>query len=440
MPDYPGTDRATLLSAAISALAGAVTVGTDEADTIHGSDGNDIIQGRGGDDWISDGAGDDTLDGGDGNDILTSTLGNDLLRGGAGNDELRVANDDAPGLAQAVRLAGDAGADHFIVLAGLNPSLVVEMEGGAGSDMFSIGSPGKGALTITDFSVGTGGDLLDLFGLGMWTGATPTVDGDYRIVQRGADTVVQADRDGSGHVDVVTLKNVNMDHLTSANFVDGFTPGGMGGGGMSGGGQFVGTNGNDILRGSLGNDRIDGGAGRDTLRLDAALSNYRITRSGAEIEVVGLGEAAAYGTDILTGIERLTFGSTGIAFDTDGAAGQVYRLYRAAFDRSPDAAGVGFWLGNMDKGVSLAAVAQEFATSKEFVDLNMSLPSSGAIVLNLYRHILDREPDVGGLAFWTNALDTGGASIADVLGAFSESPENKDAVATLIAQGVHYEF
>jgi hypothetical protein len=98
--------------------------GTNKAtlsnDTLNGGDGNDLIDGR---------AGTDTVDGGAGNDSVFGGLGNDLVIGGSGNDILG---------------------------------------GGYGSDTFkwSLGDQGSttvpAADVVKDFSVGSGGDVLDL--------------------------------------------------------------------------------------------------------------------------------------------------------------------------------------------------------------------------------------------------------------------------------------
>lgn len=438
-------------------------------DRINGGAGNDVLDGDAIYQWRTQfrdpyayfPSGHDELDGGDGNDQLNSSWGNDILRGGAGDDELTLSNSSLLQENHQVRLHGDAGSDHLILSNRLNVRLNVSMEGGTGSDVFTIGKiVSQGSVTITDFAAGQGGDVLDLFSVRPWTGANPFADGTYRLVQRGADAVVQVDP--VNRYDIVTLKNVDVAKLTYANFMGGHAPDGSSSGalfvgtgaddgytgtalgdtilGAGGNDTLAGGGGNDILSGGQGNDRIDGGAGRDTVRLETALSNYRVTRSGADVEVVGLGAAAVEGADMMTGVERLTFGNTGLALDTDGAAGQVYRLYRAAFDRVPDAPGVGFWLGNMDKGTSLDAVARAFAGTDEFIKLNVSVSSYNGIVTNLYRNVLDREPDAAGLSFWRSALEEQRTSVADVLLAFSESAENREAVATLIANGVYYEF
>jgi hypothetical protein len=124
-----------------------------------------------------------------------------------------------------------------------------------------------------------------------------------------------------------------------------------------------------------------------------------------------------------------------VALDTDGAAGQAYRFYRAAFDRTPDLPGLGFWIGAMDKGSSVQDLAAGFSTSKEFNDMYGGA-SNADIVSRLYHNVLHRTPEQAGYDYWLHVLDNKQASLSDVLAAFSESAENKDAVADLIADGI----
>ena len=52
--------------------------------------------------------------------------------------------------------------------------------------------------------------------------------------------------------------------------------------------------------------------------------------------------------------------------------------------------------------------------------------------------MLDRIPDQGGYDFWLGAMGRG-ATRADILVSFSESPENIANVADLIANGIQYQ-
>ena len=84
----------------------------------------------------------------------------------------------------------------------------------------------------------------------------------------------------------------------------------------------------------------------------------------------------------------------------------VSRLYLAAFQRVPDAAGLDNWVGAVRAGSSLQAAADAFATSQEFTNRYGSLSDSD-YVTQLYRNVLGREPDSSGLASWTAFLASG---------------------------------
>jgi hypothetical protein len=162
-----------------------------------------------------------------------------------------------------------------------------------------------------------------------------------------------------------------------------------------------------------------------------AKSSYTVT-NGATVQV-----ADGSGADTLVSIERVLFADGALAFDTTGIAGQAYKLYRAAFNRTPDSAGLGYWLGQMDKGVALRDVAHSFIASKEFIGLYGANPTDAAFVDLLYQNVLHRAPDAAGAAYWVGVLGQGQPR-EDTLAFFSEGKENTDAVATLIAQGIGY--
>jgi hypothetical protein len=62
--------------------------------------------------------------------------------------------------------------------------------------------------------------------------------------------------------------------------------------------------------------------------------------------------------------------------------------------------------------------------------------SNADIVGRLYHNVLHRAPEQGGYDYWLGVLNDKKASLSDVLAAFSDSAENKDAVAELIASGI----
>ena len=195
----------------------------------------------------------------------------------------------------------------------------------------------------------------------------------------------------------------------------------------------VGGAGDDLLIGGKGL-RLEGGAGIDSVQLPGYANAYQIVREGGSTTVRHLETGV---TDILSGVERLLFTQRGVALDIDGNGGQAYRLYRAAFDRAPDLEGVGFWITQFDRGMSLQQVASAFIGSAEFHGLYGSAPGDAQFVELLYRNVLHREPEDGGYAFWMARLEEG-IGRDRVLAAFSESVENVAALQDLIGNGFDY--
>ncbi|GAA5230811.1 hypothetical protein GCM10025794_28820 [Massilia kyonggiensis] len=193
--------------------------------------------------------------------------------------------------------------------------------------------------------------------------------------------------------------------------------------------------GDDVLHGGAGNDILVGGTGRDSASYDGKSTDYKVTHDASGWHVADQRSGGTDGTDTLQDVERVTFADATVALDTDGAAGQAYRFYRAAFDRTPDLPGLGFWIGAMDKGSSVQDLAAGFSASKEFTTMYGGA-SNADIVGRLYHNVLHRTPEQAGYDYWLHVLDNKQASLSDVLAAFSESAGNKDAVADLIANGI----
>lgn len=192
------------------------------------------------------------------------------------------------------------------------------------------------------------------------------------------------------------------------------------------------TNGNDRFNDTSGSDAFDGLDGTDTVV-------YSGNRSSVTIEPGANGRltVTGTGTDSLVSIERLQFRDGTLAFDLDGVAGQSYRIYQAAFDRTPDTAGLSYWIKAMDAGTSLIDVAAGFVGSSEFVAVYGVQPSNGDFIGRLYENVLGRAGEAAGVSYWVSELD-GGVSRAHVLAGFSESAENIAGVAPAIAEGIWY--
>lgn len=118
----------------------------------------------------------------------------------------------------------------------------------------------------------------------------------------------------------------------------------------------------------------------------------------------------------------------------------VTRLYWAFFLRKPDAGGLSYWITKYQGGTKLSTIADGFARSSEFTNRYGALTNQ-QFVAKIYPNIFERQPDAGGLAFWTAKLDSGALTRGDVMVGFSESSEGARRLApqvfiTLISQGM----
>lgn len=110
-----------------------------------------------------------------------------------------------------------------------------------------------------------------------------------------------------------------------------------------------------------------------------------------------------------------------IAGDKNDA--EAYRLYQAGLDRTPDDGGDAYWSNVLSQGASPAEVAQGFMQSSEFQTKYGTLDNPG-YVNALYNNVLNRDADAGGLQYWVNSLAQGG-SRQQILADFADSLENR---------------
>jgi hypothetical protein len=202
--------------------------------------------------------------------------------------------------------------------------------------------------------------------------------------------------------------------------------------------KIWGLGGDDNIYGDRGDDMLDGGQGLDTAEYIGNSSQYSIT-VGPTSSLVVDNIIDRDGKDELINIERLQFADINLALDINGTAGQAYRIYEAVLGRAPDLEGLGYWINDMDNGVSLTTIAQGFIASPEFQDKYGVNPSYDTYVNLLYQNILDRAPDEVGLNYWLTNMRNGVDSPAAVLASFSEGYENTANVAPDIANGIYYD-
>lgn len=431
-------------------------------DGIFGGLGDDRIDGRGGNDILDGGAGNDVGFGGSGNDTVTGGSGNDVLYGdiptqtinlGSGNQRiiaLETATIPAPALSSAFPSAIDV-SNNFSLAS--NPNI-------ANSTTIPH---------VTIFKTGTG--VIDYYSVDLIPGATIIADIDGANTSNSSDSfdsfielydpngnLLESD-DDSNTSDGAGGSSSRLDSFLSHTIT---TPGqytisvralgdqevpvggtyqlhlsvdgvlGAGGTGSPGDDILDGGSGDDLLFGNGGSDILEGGEGSDTAFFAGARAGYKITKSGDVTTISRSGEV-----DTLTGIEILTFddATVGLSFEQFDAAAQVYRLYQAAFDRTPDTFGLAHNANLVANGFSIFNMADAFVASAEFELLYGANSSNTTFVTALYNNVLGREPEIIGLNGWDTTLRSGQNDRGDVLFGFSESQENKNLVEATIQDG-----
>lgn len=122
----------------------------------------------------------------------------------------------------------------------------------------------------------------------------------------------------------------------------------------------------------------------------------------------------------------------------DPAAVDVLRVYLAMLDRLPDAGGLAHWTNaHKGGGVTTGQLETAFIGSAEFGAKYGATSNAGFVDL-LYRNVLDRVADAGGAAFWAEALDTGRLSRAEVVHGFAFSDEMTAKVLPYVSDGIAF--
>lgn len=87
----------------------------------------------------------------------------------------------------------------------------------------------------------------------------------------------------------------------------------------------------------------------------------------------------------------------------------IAQIYAGYFNRAPDPAGLAYWVGRANAGMTLTSIAQSFAVQPEAVALYSFLgaPAMAArdmFISSVYSNLFNRAPDAAGAAYWAAQL------------------------------------
>ncbi|HEX4890200.1 MAG TPA: DUF4214 domain-containing protein [Alphaproteobacteria bacterium] len=458
-----------------------------------GGPGDDVLTGTEADDFFDGAAGNDTLDGAAGNDTLIGGDGQDRFIGGSGNDNINGGGNTPTGgdvvdyssasggavLVDLIRGIAEDGLGGFDALTGIenvigtgfNDTLIGDgaangLRGNAGNDILD----GGGGEDVASYFSDPAAANVDLeSGIGRdGNGGTDTLRSIENVNGSAFDDILRGNSgrnvfqglagndiiDGRGGTDLINYFSLTVTSAVNVNLLLGTASDGLGGtdalfsiediNGSAFADTLTGNSGRNVITGFTGNDIIAGGLGIDASAYTAARSFYTVTSGSGEITITD-SVMTRDGMDTLTGIERLNFTDGTLAFDnlrTDNA-GKGYLLYRAAFDREPDAEGLGYWIRRLDANADFVSeLAASFIASPEFIFKYGGNTSNAAFLTLVYQNVLDRTPDQAGMNYWLteaggNGLD-GGYARSNLLASFAISNENVNAVNPLITDGIWF--
>ena len=196
-----------------------------------------------------------------------------------------------------------------------------------------------------------------------------------------------------------------------------------------------------------GSDTIKGGIGIDTIQYTLSQANYTLSvgKTNSSVEEISTDTNDSFST-----IERIVFADNAVALDIDGAnsAGGIYCTYKAAFNRTPEKTGFGYWIDRADNGATAVQMAEEFVWSAEFQTLYGVTTSDNYLVGNdieavvdlFYQNVLGRAPDQGGLTYYTSTIEDQNKTGGQVLAEIADSAENRANLLPTIENGMSYDL
>jgi subtilisin family serine protease len=172
---------------------------------------------------------------------------------------------------------------------------------------------------------------------------------------------------------------------------------------MADGGTWLDTGrGNDTVSAS-GQAGVDGGTGFDRAIFELGKSSYSIKWANG---AVTLDEKEGDSLVLAGNVEFFTFADDILIVVDDAVEAQVARLYDLLLGRGADYEGLAYWIDALDNGVGVHDIAGGFAFSNEYIDLGAELSHDQFLTL-LYVQTLGREAEAAGVDYWVDQLEAG---------------------------------
>lgn len=199
----------------------------------------------------------------------------------------------------------------------------------------------------------------------------------------------------------------------------------------TGNSTVIGGEGSDTIVAGLGNSTVTGGK-HDIVQLKGSEADYTVTVNDGHAIVTH------NGTDKVTDISKIQYvqldNGKALVFANDTEQAAITTLYETTFGRTADSGGLQYWFDRAAAGTSLDTIANEFVNSQEYKDSGNASLDNDDFVNSLYQKTFGRDAEDDGLAYWTDVLEHGGATRAQLIKSFADI-----AAANINGSALHVE-
>lgn len=167
---------------------------------------------------------------------------------------------------------------------------------------------------------------------------------------------------------------------------------------------------------------LHGGQGADTAAFSGAASAYTVENHHGYLVVTANAQPSQQA--VVINAEFLQFSDATMAVSEHATLGVIVGLYQNVLERQADYLGISFWAGVEQRGLSLGGVALALIGSAESQALRAATfnGDSAHDIALLYQGIFGRDSDAGGLGFWVGQMARG-MTLEQVATSLLTSPE-----------------
>jgi predicted secreted protein len=172
---------------------------------------------------------------------------------------------------------------------------------------------------------------------------------------------------------------------------------------------------------AAGTTLLHGGAASDAATFSGARADYNIEVHNGYVIVSS--KSAPTLKAMVVNVEQLQFSDTSVAVQNSPDMDILAGMYQGVLGRQADVMGIEYWANVHQAGASWGAIALSMISSTEHAASHEGFNGVAAHdVALLYAAIFNRDPDAGGLAYWTAAMGRG-VSLEQVASSFVQSAE-----------------